>query len=210
MATLANPDGTYKADVGGSSPSAPTRSGVVFAGRVRASPTDIPMDSSVASLGSPAVAGHKRSKDGSCRLVVEGPADPLTPKRRRVNRTVRAPNTKAGAKGRRPWARQGARRGVSAQGVANVGRDGGQARGTLGRAPPPWLGRALARPAAATLARVRSHIRPHIGDVALDRVRPVDIDQLYGTWRPSAWPKRRCGACTPSSTPHSSRACAGT
>lgn len=35
----------------------------------------------------------------------------------------------------------------------------------------------------ATLARIRKHITPHIGDVALDRLRPVDVGHLYGLWR---------------------------
>jgi hypothetical protein len=41
--------------------------------------------------------GHKRFKDGAWRLVVDAGKDPITGKRRQVNRTVRAPNTRAGA-----------------------------------------------------------------------------------------------------------------
>jgi hypothetical protein len=41
--------------------------------------------------------GHKRFKDGAWRLTVEASKDPITGKRRAVNRTVRAPNTRAGA-----------------------------------------------------------------------------------------------------------------
>jgi len=44
------------------------------------------------------VAGHKRFRAGAWRLTVEGPADPITAKRQQVYRTVRQPNTKAGAK----------------------------------------------------------------------------------------------------------------
>jgi hypothetical protein len=44
------------------------------------------------------VRGHKRYKAGAWRLTVEGPADPLTGKRNQMHGTVRAPNTKAGAK----------------------------------------------------------------------------------------------------------------
>ena len=44
------------------------------------------------------MAGHKRFRAGARRLTVEGPPDPITGKRQQVNRTVRQPNTKAGAK----------------------------------------------------------------------------------------------------------------
>ncbi len=44
------------------------------------------------------MAGHKRFRAGAWRLTVEGPPDPITGKRQQVNRTVRQPNTKAGAK----------------------------------------------------------------------------------------------------------------
>jgi hypothetical protein len=44
------------------------------------------------------VAGHKRFRAGAWRLTVEGPPDPITGKRQQVYRTVREPNTRAGAK----------------------------------------------------------------------------------------------------------------
>jgi hypothetical protein len=40
--------------------------------------------------------GHKRFKDGAWRLVVEAGKDPITGKRRQINRTVREPNIRAG------------------------------------------------------------------------------------------------------------------
>jgi len=39
---------------------------------------------------------HKRFKDGAWRLVVEAGKDPVTGKRRQINRTVREPSTRAG------------------------------------------------------------------------------------------------------------------
>jgi hypothetical protein len=42
--------------------------------------------------------GHKRFRAGAWRLTVEGPPDPITGNPQQVHRTVRAPNTKAGAK----------------------------------------------------------------------------------------------------------------
>jgi hypothetical protein len=44
------------------------------------------------------VAGHKRFRAGAWRLTVEGPPDPITGKHQQLYRTVREPNTKAGAK----------------------------------------------------------------------------------------------------------------
>lgn len=35
----------------------------------------------------------------------------------------------------------------------------------------------------ATLARIRNHITPKLGNVALDRLRPVGVDNLYANWR---------------------------
>jgi hypothetical protein len=43
------------------------------------------------SLPSAPMRGHKRFKDGAWRLVVDAGKDPITGKRRQVNRTVRAP-----------------------------------------------------------------------------------------------------------------------
>jgi hypothetical protein len=47
---------------------------------------------------------------------------------------------------------------------------------------PGWEERSPGQP-DATLARIRNHITPHVGDVALDRLRPVDVDNLYSVWR---------------------------
>jgi integrase len=45
-----------------------------------------------------------------------------------------------------------------------------------------WEERSPGQP-DATLARIRNHITPKIGDVALQRLRPVDVDNLYSGWR---------------------------
>jgi hypothetical protein len=45
----------------------------------------------------PFVAGHKRFGAGTWRLTVEGPPYPITGRRQQLHRTVRAPNTMAGA-----------------------------------------------------------------------------------------------------------------
>ncbi len=47
---------------------------------------------------------------------------------------------------------------------------------------PGWEERSPGQP-DATLARIRNHITPKLGDVALDRLRPVDVDNLDSDWR---------------------------
>jgi hypothetical protein len=47
---------------------------------------------------------------------------------------------------------------------------------------PGWEERSPGQP-DATLARIGNHIIPRLGNVALDRLRPVDVDDLYASWR---------------------------
>ena len=47
---------------------------------------------------------------------------------------------------------------------------------------PGWEERSPGQP-DATLARIRKHITPTLGDVAVERLRPLDVDNLYGVWR---------------------------
>jgi hypothetical protein len=47
-------------------------------------------------------SGHQRFKGGSWRLIVDAGKDPVTGRRRQIFRTVRAPNTRAGAQLARP------------------------------------------------------------------------------------------------------------
>jgi integrase len=114
---------------------------------------------------------------------VEGPTDPITGKRRQISRTVREPNTKAGARAAdlelsRLIVEVESQRVLPSSGV------------TLGRLMerwiehrrPGWEERSPSQP-DATLARIRKHITPKLGDVAVERLRPLDVDNLYGSWR---------------------------
>jgi hypothetical protein len=66
------------------------------AGRLR---SEKPTDWRVRAVRCRFVAGRKTFRAGAWRLTVEGPPkDPITGKRRKINRTVREPNTQAGAK----------------------------------------------------------------------------------------------------------------
>ena len=129
------------------------------------------------------MGGHKRFRAGAWRLTVEGPKDPITGKRRQVHRTVRAPNTKAGEK---TADLELAKLLVEVDGQRVLPGSGVTVGQLLERwvqhRRPGWEDRSPGQP-DATLARIRNHITPHIGDVALDRLRPVDVDHLYGVWR---------------------------
>jgi hypothetical protein len=65
---------------------------------------------------------------------------------------------------------------------------------------PGWEERSPGQP-DATLARIRNHITPQLGSVALERLRPVDVDNLYSVWRAGGMAESTFGGCTPSSTP---------
>jgi hypothetical protein len=120
---------------------------------------------------------------GAWRLTVEGPKDPITGERQQIHRTVREPNTKAGAKV------GGIELGklvveVDAQRVLpSSGITVGQLMECwVEHRRPGWEERSPGQP-DATLVRIRNHITPKIGAVAVDQLRPVDVDNLYSTWR---------------------------
>lgn len=127
------------------------------------------------------MAGHIRFRAGAWRLTVEGPPDPITGKRQQVHRTVRAPNTKAGAKAAdvelaKLIVEVDAQRVLPSSGV------------TVSQLMERWVAHRRAGweerspgQADATLARIRNHITPELGNVALDRLRPVDVDNLYAS-----------------------------
>ena len=129
------------------------------------------------------MAGHKRFRAGAWRLTVEGPKDPITGERRQVNRTVQAPNTKAGAKTAdlelaKLLVEVDSQRVLPSSGIT-VGQ---LLERWLDHRRPGWEERSPGQP-DATLARIRNHMAPHIGSIPLDRLRPVDLDNLYGLWR---------------------------
>ena len=129
------------------------------------------------------MAGHKRFKDGAWRLIVEGPGDPVTGRRRHVNATFHAPDTKAGAKAADV---ELAKLLVKVDGERATPRSGITVGQLLERwvehRRPGWEERSPGQP-DATLARIRSHLIPRLGALRLDELRPVDIDQTYSAWR---------------------------
>ena len=129
--------------------------------------------------------GHKRFKDGGWRLTVEASKDPITGKRRQLNRTVRAPNTRAGAR---------AADVELARLIVEVssGEAAPSAHITVGELLVRWVehrrraweSRSPGQP-DWTLGVIRKNFIPRVGDVHLGRLRPVDIDHLYTQWRNS-------------------------
>ena len=119
--------------------------------------------------------GHKRFKAGAWRLTVNA-KDPVTGKRKPVYATVHAPNNKRGE------ARADSE---LAKLVAQV--ETGRTMPTSGMTveqlieryvddrSPSWA------PGAAdeTRKRVAQHIAPHVGSIAIERLRPVDVQQLH-------------------------------
>jgi integrase len=125
------------------------------------------------------VRGHKRFKAGAWRLNVNA-KDPVTGKRKPVYATVHAPNNKRGeAKADSELAKL----------VTQV--ETGRTMPTSGMTveqlieryvddrSPSWA------PGAAdeTRKRVAQHITPHVGSIAIGRLRPVDVQQLHGQLR---------------------------
>lgn len=129
------------------------------------------------------MAGSKRFKDGAWRLVVEGPRDRFTGKRRPINRTVRAPNTRAGAK-EADLALAKLVLDVAAGKV--VPKTPETVAGLLERyvenQRKPWEERSPGQ-ADWTLNVVRRWIVPDIGDIPVVKLHPTDIDFMYGRWR---------------------------
>jgi integrase len=127
--------------------------------------------------------GHKRFKDGSWRLIVDAGKDPMTGKRRQIFRTVRAPNTRAGAQ---------AADVELARLVVEVtsGETAPSAQITVGELLVRWVehrrrgweARSPGQP-DWTLSVIRKHFIPRVGDVQLGTLRPVDIDHMYSRWR---------------------------
>jgi hypothetical protein len=139
--------------------------------------------------------GHKRFKDGAWRLVVEAGNDPITGKRRQVDRTVRAPNTRAGeAAADVELAKLIVEVSSGAAPSSNVTVGEPLLRGVEHRRRA-WEARSTGQP-GWTVTIIRKLFVPRSGDVQLGKLRPVDIDHLYRDGAATAWPNRRCGDCT--------------
>jgi integrase len=124
--------------------------------------------------------GYKRFRSGGWSLVVDAGKDPITSKRRQVHRTFRAPNTKRGAAQADT---------ALAKLIAEV--EAGRALPSSGLtvaqlveryivdSEPRWAPGA----AAETRRRVKQHITPYVGEMPIEKLRPIDVQQLHATLR---------------------------
>jgi integrase len=124
-----------------------------------------------------------RYRGGDAWQLVVNAKNPLTGKRKPVFRTTRAPNTR---RGRQQAETELAKLVTEVEARATLPSSGVTVGQLMERwvahRRPGWEERSPGQP-DATLARIRNHIIPKLGNVALDRLRPVDVDDLYATWR---------------------------
>jgi hypothetical protein len=124
--------------------------------------------------------GYKRFRSGGWSLVVDAGKDPITGKRRQVHRTFKAPNTKRG----------GAEADSAlAKLVAEI--EAGRALPSSGLTvaqlveryivdgEPRWSPGA----AAETRRRVTQHLTPYVGEMPIEKLRPIDVQQLHAILR---------------------------
>lgn len=116
--------------------------------------------------------GSVRWRAGAWRIRVDLGRDPVTGRRRQVERTVRAPNTRAG---RRQADDELARLIVEARAGAIAAGPSMTVAELLERwvrdREPAWGPSG----AESTRARIARHIAPHLGGKRADRLRPADI-----------------------------------
>jgi integrase len=129
--------------------------------------------------------GHVRYRGGDAWQLVVNAKDLLTGKRKPVFRTIRAPNTR---RGRQQAETELAKLVTEVEAWRTLPSSGVTVGQLMERwvehRRPGWEERSPGQP-DATLAHIRNHITPTLGEVVLDRLRPVDIDNLYSWWRAS-------------------------
>jgi hypothetical protein len=144
--------------------------------------------------------GHARYRGGDAWQLVVNAKHPLTGKRKPVFRTIRARNTRRGRQQAETELAKLVTEVEAGRALPSSGVTVGQLMERwVENRRPGWEERSPGQP-DATLARIRNHITPQLGDVALDRLRPVDVDNLYSVWRAGGIASPPCGECTPSST----------
>jgi integrase len=126
------------------------------------------------------VKGTKRFKAGAWRLEVDAGTDPVTGRRRRLNRTVRAPNNK---RGERQADTELAKLVVEARAQLALPSTGVTTEELVERYIVSRSTRWAPGAADATRRRVAQHITPHIGAVAIERLRPIDVEHWHATLR---------------------------
>lgn len=120
--------------------------------------------------------GHLRFKAGAWRLTVDAEPDPVTGKRRQLNRTVRAPNTRAGRKQAETELARFVTEVAAGRAAPPSGLTVAQVleRYVLDRSPGWSPGQA-----EAVRRRAAQQITPHVGDVPVERLRPIDVAHLH-------------------------------
>lgn len=124
--------------------------------------------------------GTIRYRLGAWRLRVDGGIDPITGKRRQIERTVQAPDNR---NGRRLAETELAKLVAEVEARRTAPRAGltfAQVfdRWILARAPDWSPGQG-----EATRRRAEQHIIPYIGDMPVERLRPLDVQTLIDRWR---------------------------
>ena len=131
--------------------------------------------------------GSIRWRDGAWRIQVSG-TDPVTGKRIQPQRTVKAPNNR---NGRREAESELAKFIVEIEGRKAALRTGLTVAQVLERyvvaRSPDWSPGSPVE----TRRRIAQHITPYIGDIRVDRLRPIDVQQLVERWRAAGLTPRR-------------------
>jgi integrase len=124
--------------------------------------------------------GTIRYRSGAWRLRVDGGIDAITGKRRQIERTLRAPDNRNGRRlAETELAKLVAE--VEARRVApRAGLTVAQVcdRWILARTPDWSPGQG-----EATRRRAEQHIIPYVGDMPVEKLRPLDVQSLIDRWR---------------------------
>ena len=124
--------------------------------------------------------GHLRYRAGAWRLVVDAGPEPVTGRRRTVNRTFHAPNTKRGRQQAETELAKLVAEVETGKAAPRSGLTVAQVieRYIVDRAPSWSPGQA-----DATRRRIAQHVTPHVGDVAVEKLRPIDVAHLHAKQR---------------------------
>jgi integrase len=117
--------------------------------------------------------GHMRERSGGWELRVSAGRDSVTGRKRYLTRTVRA--------GKRE-----AQRALAAL-IVEAGQNGAPCRGTFAELLEEWFAHAepdfSPKTAAETRRILDRTVIPRLGDRRVDKLRPSDLDALYGELR---------------------------
>ena len=124
--------------------------------------------------------GYKRFRSGAWSLVAEAGNDPITGKRRQVHRTFKAPHTKRGDAQADTALAKLITEVEAGQAIPSSGLTVAQLiERYIVDSEPRWAPGA----AAETRRRVKQHITPYVGEMPIEKLRPIDVQQLHATLR---------------------------